>query len=73
MSSPEDRVAAVQDEFARALEAYVELLEDDPSLLPYRPEHGITQTAAALTAARLLRASELELFELAVFDSWHHG
>jgi hypothetical protein len=76
MSSPDDDrvdVAAVQDEFARALKAYVALLDDDASLLPYRPEHEVTQTEAALTAARLLRAGQLELFELAVFDSWHHG
>ena len=63
--------AAVQDALAAAIRAYAAQVDEEPDLAPFRPEHGITQTEAALAAARVVKAAGIEFFELAIFDSWN--
>lgn len=68
---PLDDPGPIQDALAAAVKAYTARLEEEPDLQPFRAEHGITKTDAALLASRVLRMAEMELFELSLFESWH--
>lgn len=62
--------AAVQDALAAAIRAYAAKVDEEPELMPFRPEHAITKTEAARAAAGILKAAGIEFFELAIFDAW---
>jgi hypothetical protein len=63
--------AQVQDALVAAITAYVERLQTSPELAPFEGRHSVPPTTVAVLALRLLSAAEIELFELAIFDSWH--
>jgi hypothetical protein len=63
--------AELQDALITAITAYVERLETSPDLAPFEDRHAVPPTTAAVMALRLISAAEIELFELAIFDSWH--
>jgi hypothetical protein len=63
--------AEIQDTLVAAITAYVERLQTTPHLAPFEGRHSVPPTTVAVLALRLLSASEIELFELAIFDSWH--
>ncbi len=59
-SSPDE----IQDRFAQALKDYVEALNDGAAIPPFRKEHDVNSTEAALGASEILNAAEIDLFEL---------
>jgi hypothetical protein len=61
----------IQDRLVTAITAYVERLQTSPDLAPFDSRHGLPPTTVAVLALRLLSTAEIELFELAIFDSWH--
>jgi hypothetical protein len=61
----------IQDALVAAMNAYVERLQTSPGLAPFEARHSVPQTTVAVSALRLISAAEIELFELAIFDSWH--
>jgi hypothetical protein len=63
--------AELQDALVTAIAAYVERLQTSPDLAPFEGRHAVPPTTVAVLALRLLSAAEIELFELAIFDSWH--
>jgi hypothetical protein len=60
----------VQDLLVAVVRLYSRRNEEDPDFLPYSPQHGVAPTDAVVLAAGLLRASDLELFELAMWNQW---
>jgi hypothetical protein len=63
--------AEIQDALAGAITAYVERLQTSPDLAPFESRHTLPPTTVAVLTLRLLSAAQIELFELAIFDSWH--
>lgn len=60
-------VATVQDLVAAAIKAYVALVETraaEPVPPAFRDDAGITPTDVMITAGEMLRAADLEVFEL---------
>lgn len=60
----------VQSALADAIKAYARSSEDGVRFPPFAAEHGVTQTEAVLAASRILKAADVELFELAMWEVW---
>lgn len=66
-STPSD-VETVQGALAKAIHEYAELVGEGHEIPPIPPDHEVTQTEIVLVTSRLLRAAEIELFELAMWQ-----
>lgn len=60
---------ALQDELARALRAYGAQVREHGRFPPFRPEHQVTATDAVIAASAILRAADVELFELSMWEA----
>lgn len=63
-------VEAVQRLMAAAVKLYVARLEAEPGLLPFAEGGGVTATEVAVAATGMLRAVEMEVFELGMWQVW---
>jgi hypothetical protein len=73
MSSPNDATlsdAELQRQFSALLREYARRADEDRSLSPFPPEHGVTATEAMITVSAILAATNLQLFELGMWQSW---
>ncbi|WP_283137158.1 hypothetical protein [Rhizohabitans arisaemae] len=72
MSSPDLRPTAeeVQRRFAEAFKLYAAHLRDGGYIDPFAPDDDITATDVVTVAGALLHAQNLEVFELALWQSW---
>ena len=75
MSSPDeypDTLAPeeVQELMARAVRAYGRLLDAGVAVSPLPPGADITATDAVRAASGILKAVNLETFELALWETW---
>ncbi len=62
--------AEMQAVMAAMLRVYGVRAADDAALSPLPPESGVTQTDAMLAACGILRADNLQLFELGMWQAW---
>lgn len=69
-SSSSEPIRAAQQDLAQAIKTIVSLLEEDPTVNVLDPRDGVTQTDVVVTATALLRAADVEIFELALWQSW---
>ena len=63
-------VAEMQGVIAAMLRVYAARAAEDETLSPLPSEGGVTQTDAMLAASGILRASNLQLFELGMWQAW---
>jgi hypothetical protein len=61
---------AVQALMAAACKAYAAEIGAGQQYLPVGPQSGITSTDVMTTASGLLRAADLQVFELGMWQSW---
>jgi hypothetical protein len=57
----------VQASLVAAMKAYAKRFEDGEHFAPFTAEHGVTATEVVLLASNLLKAADIELFELAMW------
>jgi hypothetical protein len=60
----------VQAALVDAIKAYGRCFEEGVRFPAFTAEHGVTQTDAAYAASQILKAAEIELFELAMWEIW---
>jgi hypothetical protein len=65
-----DDLGALQDALAEALKAYAKAFGEGLRALPFEERHGVTQTEAVIAASQILKAAEVEPFELQLWESW---
>jgi hypothetical protein len=68
--SPSEPQREAQAALAGAVRRMAALLADDPSLSAVGEGDGVTQTDVAIVASALLRAADIEIFELALWQAW---
>lgn len=73
MSTSDASLRACQADLARAVKAAAAALADNPGMAAFDETHGVTQTEAAIVASALLDAAEIEIFELAMWQTWGHS
>jgi hypothetical protein len=61
---------ALQALMAAACKAYAAQIEGGSRYLPITPRGGVNDTTIMMTASALLRAANLEVFELGMWQSW---
>jgi len=61
---------AVQALMAAACKAYAAQIEAGGKYPPLAPRRGVNDSTIMVTASALLRAANLEVFELAMWQSW---
>jgi hypothetical protein len=69
MSSSEN-TPAVQAELISAVKAAAAAIVEDPALADLPGGHDLTQTEVAIVASALLKAADIEIFELAMWQTW---
>ena len=63
--------AAIQDTLARAVRLYAErAAEHDAPLAPFPPGVEVTATEVVVTVSAMLKAANLQLFELGMWQAW---
>lgn len=68
---PDISDAAMQRLLAALIRTYGLKFESDPALLPVSMQAGrVTPTDIMVTASRLLKAGNLQVFELGMWQSW---
>jgi hypothetical protein len=74
MSSPieiETSDAAIQSALANAVRAYAErAAERDGGLPAFPPQQSVTATEVMITVSAMLKAVNLQVFELGMWQSW---
>lgn len=61
----------VQAALVEVIKAYARLYDDGVRFAPFAPEHGVTQTEAVVIVSQILKAADVELFELAMWEVWN--
>lgn len=61
---------ALQRAFAALVREYARRADADRSLSPFPPDHAVTATEAMITVSAVLSATNLQLFELGMWQSW---
>lgn len=64
-SDAESSDAAIQRNLADAVKAYTARVLERGDLLPFPPDHDVSQTAVAVTAAAMMKSVDVYSFELA--------
>lgn len=67
--SPEISDQDFQVLFATVVRAYVAKLDHNPGLLPFRASDTVTATDVAVTATGMLKAAEMAVFELGMWQT----
>ena len=62
--------AEVQDMLARAVKQYAERVEENGALSAFPSEKSVTATEVMVTVTAMLKAVNLQLFELGMWQSW---
>jgi hypothetical protein len=62
--------AELQATLAGAVRRFAERLSDNPDLTPFGEPHDVTPTEAMVTITRMLEAVDVEIFELALWQTW---
>jgi hypothetical protein len=62
--------AAVQALMAAVCKSYAAHLESGQDFMPLGQKSGVTPTEIMVTASKLLRAGNLQVFELGMWQSW---
>jgi len=76
MSSPIDAAvrpsdAEIQDMLAKAVRLYAErAAESDAALAPFPPDAAMTATEVVVTVSAMLKAVNLQVFELGMWQAW---
>ena len=79
MSSQAERVALtnhglsdtdIQNNLARAIRLYAERVTERDGALPAFPSDAVTATEVMVTVTAMLRAVNLQLFELGMWQAW---
>lgn len=68
--SPSEPQREAQAALAGGVKRMAALLAEDPSLSAVGEGDGVTQTDVAIVASALLRAADIEIFELALWLAW---
>jgi hypothetical protein len=68
--SSSDNTPAIQAELIRAVKAAAAAIIEDPALANLHEGHDLTQTEVAIVASALLKAADVEIFELAMWQTW---
>ena len=68
MTRPSD--AEVQDMLARAVKQYAERVEENGALAAFPSEQSVTATEVMVTVTAMLKAVNLQVFELGMWQSW---
>ena len=55
---------------AAACKAYAAQIDAGSTYMPITPRSGVNDTTVMMTASALLRAANLEVFELGMWQSW---
>jgi hypothetical protein len=78
MSSSEPRpatdpaaIAALQEEIADVIRRYAASIGEGADFAPVDGREALSATEVATICSRLLKAANMEVFELAVWDSWN--
>jgi len=61
---------ALQALMAAACKAYAAQIDAGSTYMPITPRSGVNDTTVMMTASALLRAANLEVFELGMWQSW---
>lgn len=61
---------AMQEAVAALVNLYAVKFDGGPPILPLQEGHGVSATAVLNAASGLLRAANLEIFELGMWQSW---
>ena len=59
----------VQQLFSLALKLYTSRLNDNPGLLPFPDERSVTPTEAVIAVTRILKQADVQVFELAMWQT----
>jgi hypothetical protein len=73
MSSPTEAAlsdAELQRSLAMLVREYARRADENREMPPFPPEHGVTATEAMITVSAILAATNLQLFELGMWQSW---
>jgi hypothetical protein len=74
MSSPVEDVtvsdAELQRMLAKAVKLYAARVESDGPLLAFAPEDQVTATDVMVTVSAMLKAVNLQVFELGMWQAW---
>jgi len=74
MSSQADTItesdAEIQQDLARAVRRYVERVERDGPLPAFPADMPVTATEVMVTVSAMLKAANLQLFELGMWQNW---
>jgi len=62
--------AEVQDMLARAVRLYAERVEEQGALAAFPAETPVTATEVMVTVTAMLKAVNLQVFELGMWQSW---
>jgi hypothetical protein len=62
---------AVQDALAAAIKAYVERFEAGERFPPFETAHGVTATEAVIATSQILKAADVAVHELAMWEAWN--
>lgn len=68
MSSSDAAVTGVQSALARAVKQYAALVESGDRQPPFPRESGVTATDVVVACSSMLRAVDVEIFELAMWE-----
>jgi hypothetical protein len=60
----------MQEAIAALINLYAAKFDAGPPVLPLRDTHGVSATAVLVAVSGLLRAANLEIFELGMWQSW---
>jgi hypothetical protein len=71
MTRPSD--ADVQDMLVRAVKQYAERVEENGPLSAFPSDQSVTATEVMVTVTAMLKAVNLQVFELGMWQSWAGG